>query len=248
MEGPGLRFYSPALGRWTSRDPIVVNWKEQDVAIIFPAFLASDLLFCHNKPIGEIDVLGMMSAHETAGINAYVAMVKKLQAMCREPCCRCIDKDKGMWTPCLPSDCKKEAGWLAGAIVRTWSSNFGAGTGKDTGDWVGGYLCWDWARAFNDAIQKSNYKCWTSLRRSARRQAHPYTYIHMFVEVRACNADKDECRAYIDDGIWGDYYHTPPWPLKPWYLDSLAKTFVPFPWQWTTPITPVPNPDPGPAP
>ena len=97
------------------------------------------------------------------------------------------------------------------AIVKIWNQNFGRGknTSKDN---VGGYLCWDWSRAFEAAANYVKPQCWTAKEGMVDKNDGSGV-VHFFVTFNACNNKANKCTAYLDDSWFdGNFYHTAPWP------------------------------------
>lgn len=105
---------------------------------------------------------------------------------------------------------------IAAAVAATWRAKFGKGPHLGRDDSVGGYMCWDWAYHFNQAIASLGLKCWTHASKMMMKLPIPKGKalgpVHYFVDVHACKNKKSQCSATIDDGWYkrGGFFHKHP--------------------------------------
>lgn len=125
---------------------------------------------------------------------------KKLKDACKG--CKCTRK---------VCKCEQEAQQINDAIVKAWNYNHGKGSNHSS-DNIGGYLCWDWSKAFAEAARSVKAKCWTVKDDMVKKQGS--SVVHFFVELRAhCKSGTKGVR-YVDDGWFttSKFWHTPVWP------------------------------------
>jgi hypothetical protein len=96
------------------------------------------------------------------------------------------------------------------AMQRAWEYNYGKGNNTSR-DNVGGYLCWDWSKAFLEAAQSVNPTCWTVTEQMVHKAGS--NVVHFLVELRARGGSAAGGIRYFDDGWFdGGMIHSPPWP------------------------------------
>jgi len=106
--------------------------------------------------------------------------------------------------------CKQEADQIVNAMVKTWNYNHGKGT-NTSGDNIGGYLCWDWAKAFSESAQGLNPKYWSVEEKMVEKNES--NVVHFYVELKPRGAPGQAGVRYIDDGWFdGQPVHKAPWP------------------------------------
>ena len=196
------------LGRWTSRDPI-----GERGGINLYAYVS-------NNALSIIDALG----HEGIKNGKWEDVFRTFQLMKKkcDKCCKCAP-DKAL--------CKKEAQRIADNIRKAVKYNSGRAqcTGKHQ---VEGYLCWDWSKAFEDAVKCAKTKKWSveQVKFDCQSQDPNKEFlVHFFIRLRACGKTDDNCVVMIDDGFFSDgTYHVPPWPddatVSPSGSSSFANT------------------------
>jgi hypothetical protein len=112
-------------------------------------------------------------------------------------------------SPKCPS-CKAEAELMIQAMQKAWEFNYGKGNNVSR-DNVGGYLCWDWSKAFLEAAQSVNPQCWTVSDAMVHKSGS--LVVHFFVELKARGGSEAGGLRYFDDGWFdGTMIHNPPWP------------------------------------
>ena len=195
----GYRHYDPDLGRWTSRDPI----GERGGLNLYA--------YVSNNALSIIDALG----HEGIKNGKWEDVFRTFQLMKKkcDKCCKCAP-DKAL--------CKKEAQRIADNIRKAVKYNSGRAqcTGKHQ---VEGYLCWDWSKAFEDAVKCAKTKKWSveQVKFDCQSQDPNKEFlVHFFIRLRACGKTDDNCVVMIDDGFFSDgTYHVPPWPDDPEWVE-----------------------------
>jgi hypothetical protein len=150
------------------------------------------------------------------GAKKLKSAAQVLKGLC-DDCCK----------DCPPGQCAQEAQAIVDAIVAAWNDHFGKGSNTSK-DEIGGYLCWDWARFFRDAVKKTKPKCWKfdwQMAVGPHDKKSDFIPWHYWLALWACQK-KDKCKVMIDDGWFDDdFVHTPPWPGKDWPLGN--KTLPP---------------------
>lgn len=144
------------------------------------------------------------------GAASLGTLAAAMRALC-EDCCSREESD------CDPATCRREADAIAAAILDAWNANYGKGSLDDDAagsDSIGGYLCWDWAKIFEDAAKSTNPRCWTVKYGMARKTAS--RAVHYWLDLYACQ-ESEECLIIVDDGwfIAKTLVHRPPWPGRP---------------------------------
>ncbi|MCK4830194.1 RHS repeat-associated core domain-containing protein, partial [bacterium] len=209
------RYYGPERGRFLQRDPLGyvdgMNLYE----------------YADNNTVNLTDPLGLYPTKES-GAAQLAAASTVLKGLCEDPCCKC--KEDGTWEPCKPEDCKADAQKIVNALVDTWNRNYGKGSCGPPHA-VGGYLCWDWAGAFDIAANSVPSPCWKVKEAMVDDTTPGSTTVHFFIKLHACNDSSDSCTRMIDDGFLGPMLHSPPWPPAPW----APGIWTPPSWQWCTP-------------
>ena len=231
----GLRFYTPGLGRWMSRDPLasgLLEWASAASSWVSNSeqrrrFRAGNVetarvyVLVGNNALGLVDYLGLATVTKEEGAASLATLAAALKAMCSAPCCKCIDAKRDKWTPCKPKECAEDAERIASGLLATWNAGFGKGplSGDDT---VGGYLCWDWAAAYRRSVFLKSSKCWTyelsGVEKPDPRKAGVIDY-HYYLTLHSCKDAGDGCTVMVDDG-WFDsvsLVHKSPWlPKDEW--------------------------------
>ena len=148
---------------------------------------------------GAYALAGPTQQQGVAGLSRVAAAMSDICHEC------CVTEDS-----CTIDQCQAEAAAIQAALINTWNANFGKGSNSSR-DEVGGYLCWDWAKFFQDAAQATNPKCWTvSGGMAVTTASHA---VHYWVDFDACPGNPN-CRVSVDDGWFdGGFAHTPPWPV-----------------------------------
>jgi hypothetical protein len=104
----------------------------------------------------------------------------------------------------------KEAEQISKKLLDTWNRNYGKGNNTSR-DNVGGYLCWDWSKAFTETVHKMEPKYWIAEQKMVHKRDS--NVVHFFMELRPRGANRQEGVRYIDDGWFdGEFVHSPPWP------------------------------------
>jgi hypothetical protein len=95
-------------------------------------------------------------------------------------------------------------------MVNAWNRNHGKGPHQDNPDHVGGFLCWDWARIFQDAARAMQWDCFEHQIGMATKTGFALPDgsipVHYYLEVYACRRKLAEFQVSFDDGfleIWG---------------------------------------------
>lgn len=105
---------------------------------------------------------------------------------------------------------QREADQIISAFREAWNQNYGKGN-NGSGDNVGGYLCWDWSRSFEEAAKRLNLKHWTVTQKMVHKEGS--NVVHFYVEIRPKGASGNDGVRYIDDGWFnGEMIHSPEWP------------------------------------
>lgn len=170
--------------------------------------------------------LGIDQAIKTNGEKQLNTLLNLMNKKCDSCCPTCKEDKCDVVSPdCCAAMCKTDAAKIVKHILCTWNLPWGP---NHTIDSVGGYLCWDWARAFLEAANIEQTKCWGKHLRGIMKPSameggnRP---VHFFLELNACNDDSPECSIAVEDG-WarGDWpggvlVHEMPWPATPpWEL------------------------------
>lgn len=122
---------------------------------------------------------------------------------------------------CDETTCKKEVDLIIDSLKRAVELNFGGGKSKSV-HCVGGYFCWDWARGFDEIVDKmTGLKCWLSdfssrwgpIPNGAGLGAKPTPLVHYYTHLRLKGLDfqsYENCGVYADDGfLTGDWINWP---------------------------------------
>ncbi len=192
----GYRHYSPKTGQFLGRDPI-----EESGGMNLYAFVG-------NASVYIVDLLGLKPTKES-GSQMLENAREKLKSMC-DKCCpskKCkLDKD----------ECKKEADKIIDMLLKVWGHNYGKGDNKSN-DNVGGYLCWDWSKAFHKSIHRLDLEVWSSKEQMVKKKkpdTKGFISEHHFIALTSCKSKEDSCSIAIDDGWWDDenMVHDMPFP------------------------------------
>ena len=182
----GYRYYNSATGRWFSRDPIGERGGLNVYACI-----------C-NDTLNYVDLVGLRKLSEEQGEDALRAGLGLLQSSC--------DKQCNANTCCTAAQCKSETSEIVQALVRAWRANYGKGPYDDKAkgnDSVGGYLCWDWAAIFNNALSTLKPKCVSFEQgRADGPKGKIVTRVHYFLKVHTCKNTNVEYQVIFDDGFF----------------------------------------------
>ncbi|MCB1228579.1 MAG: RHS repeat-associated core domain-containing protein, partial [Verrucomicrobiales bacterium] len=221
----GFRFYEPERGRWLNRDPI-----EERGGINLYGMVGNDA-------VNYWDYLGLANPDLGTARAKLTALLPSMKAKCATCCCKDVKK------------CESDAEKTVNALISTWEFNFGNGT-NTSGDNVGGYLCWDWARVLNQAANKVGGS-WTSSETMWEKAANDY--VHFAVTLSACGSSDKKCQVIVDDGWYnvGEMGHEGDWPNGPKPPEWNPDNQKPSPGQYTPdkagnppqpvlPATPVP--------
>jgi len=197
----GYRYYSPESGRWLSRDPL----KEDIGGYNLYAYTG-------NRPVAVTDPLGgcsRLTPEDKAHMAKALADAKNaLRSKCTaEGCCLCKTDSE---------HCEEDADKIVKALTNVLK-NWGNGDNRSN-DNVGGYLCWDWCRAFHEAAKSVKSDYWEVDRARLRhvdetKKSRP---LHYYVKLSACHTRQSQCQVMIDDGwlnpgAW-NFVHKDPWP------------------------------------
>jgi RHS repeat-associated protein len=224
----GYRYYDPSTGRFINRDPL---WENDGPNI---------LTIVGNDPIDFVDPLGLRLSRETGAI-AIRAGLSILKNACDRGCA------PGSGSCCKPKGCKLESATLVELLVQAWLRNHGHGPYNDLArdsDSVGGYLCWDWARIFDDAATSRPFQCLglqIGMALGPQDPLHLATYaVHYYLKVFACKKEEVRYQVTFDDGFYdGTAAHEGYFPpLGGIYLDEQ----YPSPIDRPAPFTPAPRP------
>ena len=250
-----FRWLDTSLGRWTRQDPagysdsknLYLAFNSSPVAMIDPAGLHSGDQTGPTTGPTTRPATGPTTRPRLGGVTGLLGLGRGRQSLesardvLKKACERgCV----GEGTSCTVAECKAEADKIVDALLQAWDDYYGFGPHRDGrgSPSVGGYMCWDWAQIFEQAIDSLNPKCFTTelglaTKRNARPDAADRVPVHLWVKVFACDQRNDECKTSIDDGYLRDgvMVHPSPFPPAP----------GPFnPWEETTidgwPIPPVP--------
>ena len=120
-----------------------------------------------------------------------------------------------------PDGCK--GGWTCANLVGVWNRNYGRG--KNTGPHnCGGYLCRDWAFAFENAalkLRRQGYISWVVdyLSIAKNPEAHVGDTVHVYAKICVSGSNNDDCCLSLDDGfnISGKYFHDGDGWYSGWY-------------------------------
>ena len=93
--------------------------------------------------------------------------------------------------------------------IPAWNRNYGNGPIDDSVPGqpsVGGYMCWDWANIFEDALSPLHLKCASFQEGIAATgmlilNGEPGRRVHYFVKIYVGNMDVDSMRVNFDDGF-----------------------------------------------
>ena len=176
------RYFDDELGRFISRDPLGYV----DGMSLYAGYFAQ--LFA-------VDPSGL-KANKQAGAKA----IKNSLAQLIEECKCCVDKSK-------VDQCKKEAKSIVDALAKMWTKHWGKGPGNDKAkksDTVGGYFCWDWANAFQDAAESVNFTIWkNSFQKFKKKTVKGKTSVHYAVLITIANPKGKDCDGFsYDDGFF----------------------------------------------
>ena len=96
-------------------------------------------------------------------------------------------------------------------MLRTWNYNYGKGHNTSS-DNIGGYLCWDWAKAFSEAGQGVKPQYWSVEEKMVHKKDS--NVVHFYVELKPRGAQGQAGVRYVDDGWFNaqQFVHKPPWP------------------------------------
>ncbi|MDB5293544.1 MAG: repeat-associated core domain protein [Phycisphaerales bacterium] len=189
------RDYHPWLGRWLRRDPVGYI----DGANLYAAYHVAR---------GQLDPLGLAGVdHQRQGKDQFQGFEARFDELC-ENCCDTEVKRRA---------CFINSARLANRLVATWEKSYGKGR-NTSNDEVGGYLCWDWANAFNRANPASTSSLMCSKSKVIDKKDDPTNEVHVFARFCACTCDdkhKSECCLDVDDGWFDeDFVHD---PKENWY-------------------------------
>lgn len=119
---------------------------------------------------------------------------------------------------CTNEECRLEAKKITNAMISVWKKNYGKGKfiggyPYDQDDPVGGYLCWDWARAFNQAGNSTNPK-YFSMEEQMVHMNDGGGGVHFFVAITPKNSNDPSQKTHVDDGWYyqGEYVHDGSFP------------------------------------
>ena len=210
-------FYNPETGRWLNKDPL-----EEQGGFNLYAFVV-------NNPLLYVDAMGFS---KESILEKLTEAEKTMQGKCF-----CCDHDG-------EAKCKTETTKIVTALKSVINDHYGKGefVGKGS-DEVGGYLCWDWANAFNNSINGLGLTEWTSTvqafeKDDQRKNVKNRDEVHFTAKLHIGKVSSpDMCVVYIDDswpGGNGEVLHQWPWPKGEFGMHP----FVPDPNKWTPTPTP----------
>ncbi|MFO8007787.1 MAG: RHS repeat-associated core domain-containing protein [Candidatus Brocadiia bacterium] len=185
------RFYDVELGRFVARD----GKGYVDGLSLYVAYFVPNSL----DPYGT-----------DSGAPPFRVSVSDLADLCDKQ--ECVH---GCENGCDRQRCREEAAKIVLALENTWNYNYGRGT-NISGDNVGGYLCWDWSRAFEGAANTVERKCWLVAEAAMESPTPGDLTVHFYVSFWA-HEKINACKVMVDDGWFerdGSMVHRPPWP--PW--------------------------------
>lgn len=187
-----FRAYSTKLGRWISRDPLIIP--------------QTNLYnYTVNAPTMGVDPLGLITYAQ--GSSQIADARSKLKDMC--DCCYGKGSDKA-------AQCKKQADSVMNAIADTWWNNY------NTAYWnpftVGGGYCFNWSNSFYSAVASSG----SSMFSAGEFQAQSGNAIHAWVQIELQNPTNPgaKCKFWLDNGYVNNqlfHWNSAPVPAS-WYL------------------------------
>jgi len=188
----------------------------------------------------SLDPSGLAKLDGPTGAAAIRAGLEPLKAKCGT-CCDPTDVPKC----CTSDECKAETEQIISALEKAWTNAFGKGASTDK-DSIGGYMCWDWANIFDNALKNLNPKC-VSFKQGAgygkqtTKDGKVFTPFHFFLRVWACKEEYDGCRVNFDDGwmIEGKSAHEDDYLPEPWEEIEPSVLSQP-PYNWKPPYQPLP--------
>jgi hypothetical protein len=175
-----------------SRDPI-----EEFGGCNFYSFVA-------NSPLGFVDPYGLRQRlSKSDGENSLRSGLALLGTACDKAA------QSGNSGCCSAATCKEESKNIVEALVAAWNRNYGNGPIDDSVPGqpsVGGYMCWDWANIFEDALSPLHLKCASFQEGIAATgmlilNGEPGRRVHYFVKIYVGNMDVDSMRVNFDDGF-----------------------------------------------
>lgn len=215
------RYFHASLGLFISRDPLGFV----DGMSLYRAYFVPGLV----DPEGA-DATGSdgVSLNFLRGKAAFTNLLFMMNAKCDLCCPPCKENECDVVAPdCCAAMCKADAAKISKHILATWVWNWGKG-GNHGRDSVGGYLCWDWARAFLDAANFESTSCWGKHLRGITKPVPKGDRrpMHFFLELNACNKETAACSIAVEDGWsggnWpgGGFVHPMPWPNSPLWIPT----------------------------
>jgi RHS repeat-associated protein len=235
------RYYSSALGRFVTRDPVntigradrteftASAWVDPRMQALVQGGMSmpSGLYeLVSSRPLNFVDPLGLQEVPTTkeGGTQAIKDSAAALKALC-EKCCRC----KG---DCKVKDCQDEADRIASTLAQVWHDNFDGGDCTDP-TCRGRYYCYEWSTGFREALlrMKPKLRCWEHQQEFARLKNSNDSAValqHYWLVVWACKHRQAECAMYYDDNNSKDgWVHSPPWPPSPpWERQQLNNKLL----------------------
>jgi len=209
-----MALYSPSLGRFLSRDSLGTG----------PAFVFTSngpRIIGANGPIAPNPSLSQNALNQYIdGMNLY-EYVKNNPILLTDPTGGCssntsspcssalspaIQKMKDRCDKCNPSNigaCKEDAAKIVNSLIIACEYNVGRGT-NNSRDNVGGYLCWDWSRAFSEAGKSIGSNYWEIS--EGMLDKNNSDYVHYFanfkVKSKCPPQSGTDCSVRIDDGFF----------------------------------------------
>jgi RHS repeat-associated protein len=205
------RQYRPLLGRFASRDQ--VGYKAGDLNL---------QRFELNRPADELHAMGEWVFR--AGDRDLGELSEKLKELCESKDC-CNDECES--SNCTQEDCKLEASIIGANVLATWYLNYGRGHNQSDHN-RGGYLCWDWQKAFYEGISAVSASCFSASKYQVEGPSGIGGWDHFFVKIYACK-EEDKCLKMVDDGFGGGFVHDKDWSYYTLYPELKAFTLFPAP-------------------
>lgn len=196
------RVYNPSIGRWMNRDPI-----QEAGGLNLYSYAGGD-------PVSVVDPFGL---------DPISGLAQKLTDICNDPDC-----NSGNLSDCL-TQAKNIAQILETMIDYYSDPNKKPGQDKRPGN-VNGYMCWDWAKGFDDALTDKMgtgpfSKDYAFLKNP---KADPDTQANSHYAIKLTTCNKPKCTVFVDDGFFNNTGNVHPAPWK-----------IPSPWEYGGAFEPV---------
>jgi len=208
------------IGRWLKRDP----YAEPGGINLY--------CFVNNTALNDLDYIGLRSrgrrgptrpGSDDREMREGIRELEKGRKTLKEKCKKCCPDEK--------EDCEKDADEIIDSLIEAWEKNFGEGGAGEVPDNVGGFMCWDWARGFDDAADSAGSSVWDSEIGSTWGPPDPRApggdMVHFYITVSISNVttSEEDCSLSIDDGYFDDgFVHDDDnWPTGgPW--NNIGRT------------------------